>query len=139
MPHLKKIPKTYKSHDTPLGFWGHQHFHQNLAIFLNKQKMYFYTFFPILLTFLIISTKLVTPGLLGIKVTWSKRYDIINFVYDVTNKILASESNFIVKAALWPRFGNSSISTREVIITSFLWEFDQKINFFWGMVLVQVQ
>ena len=27
---------------------------------------------------------------------------------------------------MWPKFGNSNISMREVIITSILWGFDQK-------------
>ena len=36
-------------------------------------------------------------------------------------------------------FFNSSISMREVIITSILERFDQKIQFFRGVVLIQVQ
>ena len=40
---------------------------------------------------------------------------------------------------MWPKFGNSSISVREVIITSILQGFDHKNHFFWGVVLVQVQ
>ena len=39
----------------------------------------------------------------------------------------------------WPKFGNSSICIREVIITSILLGFDQKNRFFWGVVLVQIQ
>ena len=38
---------------------------------------------------------------------------------------------------MWPKFGNSSISVREVIITSILYRFDQKNCSFWRMVLVQ--
>ena len=37
------------------------------------------------------------------------------------------------------KFGNSSISMREVIITLNLQGFDQKKHFFWGVVLVQAQ
>ena len=40
---------------------------------------------------------------------------------------------------MWPKFGNSSISMREVITISILKGFDQKNRFFWGVVLVQVQ
>ena len=40
---------------------------------------------------------------------------------------------------MWPKFGNSSISIREVIVTSISQEFDQKSHFFWGEVLVQVE
>ena len=35
-----------------------------------------------------------------------------------------------------PKFGNVSISMREVITTSILLGFDQKNRFFWGVVLV---
>ena len=59
-------------------------------------------------------------------------------VHDITNKILSRDSNYIVDVVMWPKFGNSSISMREVIIISILWEFDQKNHFFWRAVLVQV-
>ena len=39
---------------------------------------------------------------------------------------------------MWPKFGNSSISVRDNIITSILEEFDQENRFFWGVALVQV-
>ena len=41
-------------------------------------------------------------------------------VHDVTNKILPRESNYIVDVVISPKFGNSSISVREVIFTSIL-------------------
>ena len=47
-------------------------------------------------------------------------YDVIISVHDVTNKILTLDSNYIVDVALWQKFGKSSISMREVIITSIL-------------------
>ena len=40
---------------------------------------------------------------------------------------------------LWPKFGNSSIFIREVIITSIVLGFDHKNQFFEGILLVQVQ
>ena len=64
------------------------------------------------------SAKMATPGLRKIKVFWKKGYDVIIFVNDVTNKILSRDSNYIVDVVMWPKFGNSSISMREVIITS---------------------
>ena len=67
-----------------------------------------------------ISAKLATLGLLGIKVFWSKNYDVLICVHDVTNKILLCDLNYIVDAVMWPKFGNSSISVREVMITSIL-------------------
>ena len=39
-------------------------------------------------------------------------------------------SNYILDTVMSPKFGNSSISMREVIITTILLGFDQKKNFF---------
>ena len=41
-------------------------------------------------------------------------------LHDVANKILSGDSNFIVDMVMWPKFGNSNISMREVSITSIL-------------------
>ena len=73
-----------------------------------------------MVTFLMMSAKIATLGLLKIKVFWNKGYDVITFVCDVTNKILSGESNYIVDVIMWPKFGNSSIFMREFIITSVL-------------------
>ena len=51
------------------------------------------------------STKLATPGLLKIKLSWNKGYDFIIFVRDVTIKFLSHESNHIVVVVMWPKFG----------------------------------
>ena len=69
---------------------------------------------------LVISAKMTTPALLKIKVFWSKGYYTIYFVYDVTNKILSHDSDIIEDVVMWPKFGNSSICTREVIVTLIL-------------------
>ena len=66
------------------------------------------------------SAKLDTPGILKIMVFWNEGYDVIIPVDDVTNKILSRNSNYIVDVFMWPKFGNSSISMREVITTSIL-------------------
>ena len=66
------------------------------------------------------SSKLATLGLLKRKVFWNKGYDVITSVYDVTNKVLSRESNYTVDMVMWPKFGNSNISMRKVIITSIL-------------------
>ena len=71
-----------------------------------------------MVTILMMSAKMATPGLLKIKVFWNKGYDVIISVHDVTNKILSRDSNYNVNVVMWPKFGNSSISVREVIITS---------------------
>ena len=69
--------------------------------------------------FLIMAAKLVTLGL-KIKVFWNKSYDVKISVCDVTNKFLSGDLNYIVDLVMWPKFGYSSISMREVIITSIL-------------------
>ena len=66
------------------------------------------------------SAKLATLGLLKIKAFWNKGYDVIASNCDVTNKVLSPDSNYIVDVVMWPMFGNSSISMREVIIISIL-------------------
>ena len=85
------------------------------------------------------SAKVATPVLLKIKIFWKKGYDVIIYVHDVTNKILSCDSNYIADVVMWPKFGNPSISMREVIIISILEGFDQKNRFFWAAVFVQVQ
>ena len=71
-----------------------------------------------MVTILMMSVKMATLGLLKIKVFWNKDYDVIISVYDVTSKILSNDSNYIVNVVMRPKFRNSSISTREVIIPS---------------------
>ena len=66
------------------------------------------------------SAKMATLGFLKIKVFSNKVYDVINSSHDVTNKILSRGSNYIVDVIMWPNLGNSSISLREVIMTSIL-------------------
>ena len=79
-----------------------------------------------------ISAKSTIPGLLKIKVFWNKGYDVTIFVHDVTNKIFSRDSTYIEDVVIWPKFDNSSISMKEVIITSISQEFYQKMQFFRG-------
>ena len=44
---------------------------------------------------LMILAKLATVGLLKLKASWNKGYDVIIFVHDVTNKISSCYSNYI--------------------------------------------
>ena len=76
------------------------------------------------------SVKLTTPGFLKINLFQNKSYDVIILDYDVTNKILSRNSNYIVDVVMWSKFGNSSISVREVIITSILYGWPKKTFFF---------
>ena len=73
---------------------------------------------------------MATLGLLKIKVFCNKGHNVIIYVHDVTNKISSSDSNFTVAVVMCRKFGNSSISMREVITTSILSGFDQKKHFF---------
>ena len=66
-----------------------------------------------MVTILMMPAKMATPGLLKMKVFWNKGYD-------VTNKILSCDPNYIVDEAMRPKFGNSSVSMTEVIMTSIL-------------------
>ena len=83
--------------------------------------------------------KILTVDVVKIKVVWSKGYDLIISVYDVTDKVLSHNSNYVVDVVIWPKFSNSNISMRKVIITSILQWFDQKNHFFQKVVLVQGQ
>ena len=69
---------------------------------------------------LMLSAKLATPGLLKIKVFWSKGYDVIILAFGATNKILSRDSIYIVNVVMWPKFGNSNTSMRKVNIASIL-------------------
>ena len=65
-------------------------------------------------------------GLLKIKVFWNEGYDAITFTHGFAYKILLNNSNYIVDVAIWPTFGNFSVTeevredVREVIINSVL-------------------
>ena len=83
-----------------------------------------------MVTILMMSAKITSPGLLKIRVSWNNGYDVIIFVHDVTNTIFSRYSNYIIDVIMWPKFGNCSISMRKVIITSILKGFDQKNCFF---------
>ena len=61
---------------------------------------------------------MATPGLLKIKLFWKKGYDTMIYIHDTTNKILSRDSIYILDVVIWAKFGNSSISMREIIIIS---------------------
>ena len=132
--YLKKIQKIYRSRGTPPDFCWHQHFFTgNQQIFLYQETQIWTAFWlQILLAFpeslkiclinvvtiLMMSAKMATPDLLKITKFWNEGYDVIISVDEVINKILSRDSNFI--AFMWPKFGNCSISKREVMTTSIL-------------------
>ena len=73
-----------------------------------------------MLTILMMSEKMATPGFLKIRVFWNKDYDVIIYVHDVTNKFMLCDSNCIIDMVMLPKVGNSSISMRKSIINSIL-------------------
>ena len=101
IPYLKKIQNIYKSRDTTLELFWHQHFFtRNCHIKKYRYRLHFDKQFLILLSFLeslkivlinvikilMMSAKLVTTGILKVKVFWNKSYDVITSFHDVTNK-----------------------------------------------------
>ena len=78
------------------------------------------------------SAKMATLGLLKIMIFWNKPYDVIISVHDITNKVLSRDSHHIVNVAMWPKFGNSSVSISKVIITSIYLDLTRKTMFFEG-------
>ena len=59
-----------------------------------------------MVTILMMSAKMATPGILKIMVFWSIAYDVIISIHDVTNQILTRHSNYVVDVVMWPKFGN---------------------------------
>ena len=53
-----------------------------------------------MVTILMISAKITTPGLLKIRVFGNNGYDVIISVHDVTNKILSCDSNYIIDVVM---------------------------------------
>ena len=92
-----------------------------------------------MVAYLMMSAKLATLGLLKWKILFKKDYDVVIFVHGVNNKFLLRDSNYLVDEVMWPKFGKSSISMREIIVTSILYRFDQKEQFFREVLFVQVQ
>ena len=73
-----------------------------------------------MVTILLISAKLTTLGLLKVKIFWDKGYAILISIHDVTNNLLLRDSNYIADVVMWPKFDNSTLSMKEVIVNSIL-------------------
>ena len=63
---------------------------------------------------------------------WKKGYEATSSAHDISDKILSSESNYTVDVVIWPKFGNSIISMRKIIITNFIRCWTEKQIFFKG-------
>ena len=84
---------------------------------------------------LMMSVKLATPAFLKKMIFRNKGYDVIIHDYDVPNKVLPRDSNYILDVVMWPG----------LVTLAFLWEKLSKPQFYldlttnWGVVLLQVQ
>ena len=87
-----------------------------LCTFLESLKIVLIKQFKIL----IMSAKMTAQGILKTTIFWNKGYYVINHVHDITDKILSLDSDYIVDVTNWPKFGNYSISMKEIIIISIL-------------------
>ena len=64
-----------------------------------------------MITVLMMSAKITTPGLLKARVFWNIGYDFIIFDHDVTNKILSCDSSDIIYMAC----------DQSLVTAAFLW------------------
>ena len=137
IPCLKRKQKIYESCDPPLQLSWYQHLfigNQQILLFqkIQIQIVFWYIISSSFNIFWVLkeffnrngynfqqwSAKLAAPGLLKVKKFRSKSYDVLIPDYDVISKISSRESNYIVVVVMWPKFGSSSISMKEFIITS---------------------
>ena len=66
------------------------------------------------------SAKMSLLDLLEVKLILKKCYDVITYVYDVTNKFLLYDSSYFVNVVMSLKFESHDHIIREVIITSML-------------------
>ena len=150
IPYPKKIQKIYESCGICLEFSSHQHFftrHQQILLYHEMQiEIVFWFIFPIYFNFssvfidcsknmvkiLIMSARVATANFPKIKIFWNKGYYIIYPVYDVTNKILSHDTNYIMVVVMWPKFGNSDICIRSYHNLNFIKIWTEKPLFFRG-------
>ena len=66
------------------------------------------------------SAKMVTLDLLKIKIFWNKENDVIIYFHGVTKRVFSRNPSYVVDMVMWPKFGNSNISMKEVTITLIL-------------------
>ena len=80
------------------------------------------------------SKNIISMDLLKINVFWNKGYDVIISVSDLTKKILSYESDYIVNVIMWPKFGNSIISMREIII--YIYQPSKSLQILWTWLFI---
>ena len=81
-----------------------------LLTFLESSKVALINMVTILM-----SAKMTNPGLLKIKVSWNKVYDVITSVHDITNKVLSCDSNYIADVVY-------VYCDQSLVTLAFMWE-----------------
>ena len=94
------------------------HFNINLLFLLTFLEPLKVAIINLLTSLMMTANWLLQPFLK--KVFWNKGDDVIISVHDSTNKILSCDLNFIADVIMRSNFGNFSISTKGVIITTIL-------------------
>ena len=56
-----------------------------------------------MVTILMMSTKIATPGLLKVKLFLNKGYDVLISVHNVTKQVLSRDSNYIADMVMWKK------------------------------------
>ena len=92
----------------------------------------FYIFLINVVSILMMLAKLATPDFLKIMIFQNKDFEAIIFVHGMSNKVLSCDSNYTVFVVLWPKFGNSIISMKEVLELQFYKDLTRKTSFFEG-------
>ena len=86
-----------------------------------------------MVTILMMLAKMVTLGLLKIKVFWNKRYDIIIYLHDATNKVLSRDS---IISYMWPY--DQRLVTLAFHNHNFIWIWPEE-TLFWEIGLIPIQ
>ena len=164
--YLKKIETISESRDTSLVFCWHQYFftgnqqillYQEIKIWIalgyiisnsfNFSWVFKKTVLVNMATILMMSAKKTTPGLVKVKVFWSKDFDIIIFVHDVTKIFLLRDSihiimtycyrscdqSFVTQAFLWEKLSKPTSYKNLTRKTAFLagWSWFKMLNRYW--------
>ena len=128
--HLKDILEMFNLCDTPLEISWHKFFFTRYWYFFNREKQakisFWCIFFVVCVCIWVIigcfnehDCNFVDVSKNGYsKCLWKKGLP------KYTDKILSHDSNFTADVFMWPKFGESCIFMREVIVTSILWLFD---------------
>ena len=81
---------------------------------------------------LMMSAKLATLGLLEIKVTWNKGYDVIIYIHEFSNKISSRDSSYIADVVNDQNLVTLAFFWQKLSEPQFYKDFTRKANFLKG-------